>query len=265
MSFSSACKIRYSSSEYVSALLRAEWADLLFPNRHLLDVETFGEEGRVRLAGPGKFYQNVADITFKWAAGIEVNHICDVGGATGRMTLELSERFPCTSEILMIEPSETLCAWASRFLAGEPFDCTLPMPSEVDQPLGQSIDVVLIPAVRPQVEVLNVSADSIPRPPGHFDIITCLNVIDRVADPAQFISDLSVLISPGGLLVMASPMHFEEEFTSRNHWFHDILDVLDTECWDIGGRIADVRYELVYNWRRMESYLSQVIGAVRRI
>lgn len=38
-----------------------------------------------------------------------------------------------------------------------------------------------------------------------FDLITCLEVIEHVADPASFIAGLAGLLAPGGLLILSTP------------------------------------------------------------
>jgi 2-polyprenyl-6-hydroxyphenyl methylase / 3-demethylubiquinone-9 3-methyltransferase len=38
-----------------------------------------------------------------------------------------------------------------------------------------------------------------------FDLITCLEVIEHVADPAGFIAGLAGLLAPGGLLILSTP------------------------------------------------------------
>jgi 2-polyprenyl-6-hydroxyphenyl methylase/3-demethylubiquinone-9 3-methyltransferase len=40
---------------------------------------------------------------------------------------------------------------------------------------------------------------------GRFDLVTCMEVIEHVADPALFVNALAQRLSPGGLLVMSTP------------------------------------------------------------
>jgi 2-polyprenyl-6-hydroxyphenyl methylase/3-demethylubiquinone-9 3-methyltransferase len=40
---------------------------------------------------------------------------------------------------------------------------------------------------------------------GHFDLITCMEVIEHVADPAAFVKALAKRLAPDGLLVMSTP------------------------------------------------------------
>lgn len=40
---------------------------------------------------------------------------------------------------------------------------------------------------------------------GTFDLVTCLEVVEHVADKEQFLADVAARITPGGLLVMSTP------------------------------------------------------------
>jgi 2-polyprenyl-6-hydroxyphenyl methylase / 3-demethylubiquinone-9 3-methyltransferase len=40
---------------------------------------------------------------------------------------------------------------------------------------------------------------------GLFDLVTCLEVIEHVADPATFVAELAERLAPGGLLILSTP------------------------------------------------------------
>jgi len=40
---------------------------------------------------------------------------------------------------------------------------------------------------------------------GRFDLITCMEVIEHVADPAAFVKELAKRLAPGGLLILSTP------------------------------------------------------------
>jgi SAM-dependent methyltransferase len=267
---------RYASGEYQAIYLRNEWGDILFPELRPDSAQAGAEAGADQepltpdeLIGdgrPGRFYQRTAAITAAWAAalGITARRVCDVGGSTGRLLHDLAGRLPDAEELVLAEPSAAFCTWARRLLLGEDFDRWVPMPGPVLRTGHRRVEPTCLPRPVPHALVSQVTASDIPRPDGYFDVVTCANVLDRVDDPAAFAGELTRLLRPGGLLVIASPLHFDEHYTSRDRWIGDVREVLDPAQWRVDDREVDVRYELWQTRRRIISYLSQVVGAVRR-
>ncbi len=263
---------RYASLEYQAIYLRNEWGDVLFPDLRPDDAEACAEAEPLKpdeLIGdgrPGRFYQRTAAITASWAAGLGITarRVCDVGGSTGRLLHDLARRLPDAEELVLAEPSAAFCMWARRLLLGEDFDRWVPMPGPTLRADHRRVEPACLPKPTPQALIYGVTASDVPRPEGYFDVVTCTNVLDRVDDPAAFAGELTRLPRPGGLLVIASPMHFDEHYTSRDRWIGDVHEILDPVHWRVDNREVDVRYEVWQARRRIISYLSQVVGAVRR-
>lgn len=263
---------RYASLEYQGIYLRNEWGDVLFPGLHpdgdraSADVEPLKPDELIGDGRPGRFYQRTAAITAIWAAGLGITarRVCDVGGSTGRLLHDLANRLPDAEELVLAEPSAAFCTWARRLLLGEDFDRWVPMPGPILRADHRRVEPTCLPKPIQQAIVYQVTASDVPRPEGYFDVVTCTNVLDRVDDPAAFTGELRRLLRPGGLLVIASPMHFDEHYTSRDMWIGDVHEVLDPVYWRVDDREVDVRYEVWQARRRIISYLSQVVGAVRR-
>jgi SAM-dependent methyltransferase len=259
---------RYASLEYLAIYLRAEWADILFPDSYPGAAQTAALEPDALIGDgrPGHFYQRTAAVTLAWAKdlGLQPERICDVGGSTGRLVSEFAKRLPGAEELVLAEPSAAFCTWARRLLLAEEFDRWVPMPDGVSRPTHRRVEPACLPKPVSQAFVYNVTAPNVPRPAGYFDVVSCANVLDRVDSPGALVNDLRYLVRPGGLLVISSPLHFDENYTSRERWISDVREVLDPACWSIEDREIDVRYELWQNRRRIISYLSQVIGAVRK-
>ncbi|HEX4833013.1 MAG TPA: class I SAM-dependent methyltransferase [Trebonia sp.] len=258
--------------EYQGIYLRNEWGDILFPDLRPGDARAAADLGSLEpdeLIGdgrPGRFYQRTAAITATWAAGLGIaaRRVCDVGGSTGRLLHDLARCLPDAEELVLAEPSAAFCAWARRLLLGEDFDRWVPMPGPVSRAEHRRVEAACLPGPVPHALVCQVTASGIPRPEGYFDVVTCANVLDRVDDPRALAGELTRLLRPGGLLVIASPMHFDEHYTSRDRWIDDVREVLDPACWRVDDRAVDVRYEVWQGRRRIISYLSQVVGAVRQ-
>jgi SAM-dependent methyltransferase len=263
---------RYASLEYQGIYLRNEWGDVLFPDLRPDGAQAAAEGEPLKpdeLIGdgrPGRFYERTAAITATWAAGLGISarRVCDVGGSTGRLLHELAKRLPDAEELVLAEPSAAFCSWARRLLLGEDFDRWVPMPGPTLRADHRRVEPTCLPKSIPQALVYQVTASDIPRPEGYFDVVTCANVLDRVDDPVAFAGEVTRLLRQGGLLVIASPMHFDEHYTSRDRWIGDVREVLDPVHWRVDDREVDVRYEVWQARRRIISYLSQVVGAVKR-
>lgn len=44
---------------------------------------------------------------------------------------------------------------------------------------------------------------------GQFDLVTCMEVVEHVADPAAFVSALAARLAPGGLMILSTPNRTE--------------------------------------------------------
>ncbi|MBH24370.1 MAG: hypothetical protein CMH57_07965 [Myxococcales bacterium] len=55
-----------------------------------------------------------------------------------------------------------------------------------------------------------------PFPPGSFDLIVALNLLDNVTDPLALLNQLNLQLRPGGLLLLSSPFAWHERITPRD-------------------------------------------------
>ena len=53
---------------------------------------------------------------------------------------------------------------------------------------------------------------------GKFNLIFGGNLIDRVPDPAAFLTSVGDFIEPNGLLILTSPYSWLEQFTPKDKW-----------------------------------------------
>ncbi|VGO16068.1 Hercynine oxygenase [Pontiella desulfatans] len=51
-----------------------------------------------------------------------------------------------------------------------------------------------------------------------YDLVVAANLIDRLNDPARFLRDIRTRMNPGGVLLIASPYTWLEEFTKKEKW-----------------------------------------------
>jgi putative 4-mercaptohistidine N1-methyltranferase len=51
-----------------------------------------------------------------------------------------------------------------------------------------------------------------------YDLVLAANLIDRLYDPKRFLQTIHERLNPGGILVIASPYTWLEEFTKKENW-----------------------------------------------
>lgn len=73
-----------------------------------------------------------------------------------------------------------------------------------------------------RVEFFQADATNLKPQFSNYDLILAANLIDRLYDPAQFLSTIHDRLNVGGLLVLASPYTWLEEFTKRENWIGGI-------------------------------------------
>ena len=63
-------------------------------------------------------------------------------------------------------------------------------------------------AAHPELEFVGPAADGrLPFPDASFDAVTCVNVLQHVADTQALLSEVRRVLVPGGLLAVAVPFH----------------------------------------------------------
>jgi len=84
---------------------------------------------------------------------------------------------------------------AIRYFAGELADLPIPfVSSEVETRLGSAG----LPGV-------STSLDTSGEGKGVFDLVTSMEVVEHVTDPAAFIGELAARLAPGGLMILSTP------------------------------------------------------------
>ncbi len=82
---------------------------------------------------------------------------------------------------------------------------------------AELIDVALAHAAAMELEIAYLTA-AIEEADGQFDLITCMEVIEHVADPGEFVKALVTRLAPDGLLILSTP--------NRTSWSRLIVIVI---------------------------------------
>jgi putative 4-mercaptohistidine N1-methyltranferase len=103
-----------------------------------------------------------------------------------------------------------------------------------------------------------------------YDLILAGNLIDRLYEPARFLTTIHQRLKIGGLLVLASPYTWQEEYSKKENWLGGIRkagepytslqglqELLETHFTQI-GEPQDVEFVLRETARKFQHTVSQL-------
>jgi 5-histidylcysteine sulfoxide synthase/putative 4-mercaptohistidine N1-methyltranferase len=168
------------------------------------------------------FPQRCADLVSQWCdrLGIEKKCVLDIGCAVGGACFRLAESF---ESVTGVDLSEQFIN-AARVLKdrGElDFKCRL----EGDLHSQQKASIPA--AVAARVEFKQADACSLPADYLNFDAVLIANVLCRLPSPGACLGRLGGergIVKVGGLLVIASPYSWTEEYSPRDVWLGGYVD-----------------------------------------
>lgn len=256
---------RYTQTWRIAGYLESEWSDFLLDETNL-EQSPGGSDPLNDRAQPN-FYKQIGEFTRKCTERAQMKPVryCDIGGSTGRTLYEINKRFPDLDELFLVEPSPLFCTWATKMLVESTDLGWIPIVKDWTKPSYQKATSRPHPISKEKGINIHIGlAEDVPRPREYFDLITCLNVVDRHNHPVALIDTLSNLLSSDGLLVLASPLEFEEEFTpDKQRWVTDLNVLLPKSEWTVIDE-ENFFYDFRYYSRRFIRYNSQVIAARKR-
>ena len=75
-----------------------------------------------------------------------------------------------------------------------------------------------------------------------FDMILCINLLHRVAEPARVILEAERLVKHNGFVAVSNSYDWSDEFTVRGNWFDDFTTMVRPEIWKLRSEIDGVTY-----------------------
>ena len=154
-------------------------------------------------------------------AGPKPARALDLGCAVGRASFELARRVP---EVVGVDYSRSFIRVARKLQRTGQVTYPLRLEGSLRQP---SVAKVPKGVDRLRVRFLTGDALQLPRTLGSFDLVLAANLIDRLAQPARFLTKiLPKLVQPGGLVLLTSPYTWSTDFTPRNRWLHDSFPMI---------------------------------------
>ena len=139
----------------------------------------------------------------------------DLGCATGRASFELAKTF---DKVIGIDFSARFIQVGIRLAETGAIRYTMPEEGELVGYHERRLDSLGLLETAQRVEFWQGDACNLKDIFSGFDLILAANLIDRLYAPRRFLDTVADRLNSGGLLVLASPYTWLEEYTKRSEW-----------------------------------------------
>ncbi|MBQ0725652.1 MAG: 5-histidylcysteine sulfoxide synthase [Cycloclasticus sp.] len=139
----------------------------------------------------------------------------DLGCAVGRASFELAQHF---DSVTGIDFSARFIRIAHQMQQKGKINYELAEEGDIVSYHEQQLAQLGLDQQQQNIEFFQGDATNLKPQFNHYDLVLAINLIDRLRSPAVFLNDIRQRINVGGLLAIASPYTWLEEFTPKENW-----------------------------------------------
>ncbi|MDX2425322.1 MAG: 5-histidylcysteine sulfoxide synthase [Cycloclasticus sp.] len=143
----------------------------------------------------------------------------DLGCAVGRASFELAQHFDAVTGI---DFSARFIRMAHQMQQKGKINYELTEEGEIVSYHEQQLESLGLNKNQQKIEFFQGDATNLKPQFNHYDLVLAINLIDRLRSPAVFLTDIRHRINVGGVLAIASPYTWLEEFTPKENWLGGI-------------------------------------------
>jgi 5-histidylcysteine sulfoxide synthase/putative 4-mercaptohistidine N1-methyltranferase len=166
--------------------------------------------------GVPNFPQRCAEICLDALQGRRMEHALDLGCSVGRASFELAKGG--FRQVTGLDFSTRFFRLAARMQEQGSLRYALPEEGEIVSFHEVGLAEFGLEQLRDRVQFFQADACNLPEKFCGYDLVLAANLIDRLYSPRRFLSTIHQRINPGGLLVIASPYTWQEQFTKKEEW-----------------------------------------------
>jgi len=161
------------------------------------------------------FPQTLANIAIEALGDKPAVKALDIGCAVGRASFELAKHF---DHVTAIDFSARLINLGVQLATQGVIRYSITDEGELMHHRERRLDDMGLATVANKVEFLQGDACNLMPHFTGYDVVLAANLIDRLYDPALFLSSIHQRMKTGGVLLIASPYTWLEEHTKKENW-----------------------------------------------
>ncbi len=169
--------------------------------------------------GVENFPRRLVDLCLEALSTRPKRRALDLGCAVGRGSFELAKHFEFVTGI---DFSARFIRIAYQLQEKGVIHYQLPEEGEIVSYHEKRLSDFDLAGTGERIEFYQGDAHNLKPQFGDYDLILAANLIDRLYEPARFLNTIHQRLKVGGLLVLASPYTWLEEYTKKEHWIGGI-------------------------------------------
>lgn len=205
---------QHAGFRYVNSENPVEFPDDIYETDNLVSQYCEFHYGQEHY-GVTNFKVQLADICRELCEGRKITRAMDLGCATGRGAFELA-RF--CDHVTGIDFSARFVRVGHQMQRQGFTRYSIVDEGELVSYHEKHLSDFGLEDTKDKVEFWQGDAHNLKEQFTGYDLVLAANLIDRLYNPAKFIQHITERINPGGLLVIASPYTWLEEFTPKENW-----------------------------------------------
>ncbi|KUJ72993.1 5-histidylcysteine sulfoxide synthase [Thiomicrospira sp. WB1] len=147
--------------------------------------------------------------------------VLEVGCSVGRGSFELAQVF---ADVTGLDFSARFIQKAIEMQTRGHLLYTLPKEGEIVEFKEQVLEDFGLESTAKRCEFLQQDAANLKPIFTGYDLVVAMNLIDRMYEPAKFLTEIGSRMNAGGLLMIGSPYTWQETFTEKMHWLGGYKD-----------------------------------------
>ncbi len=161
------------------------------------------------------FAKTIVDIALNAFGERPKKRALDLGCGVGRSTFELAREF---NTVEGIDSSVRFINSAVKLKSGETVNYKLKVEGDLFEYKEIALNDLKLDSFKDRVDFRQADACNLKPCYSNYDLVLAVNLIDRLDKPRKFLEEISLRINTGGILVIASPYTWLNEFTPKENW-----------------------------------------------
>lgn len=165
--------------------------------------------------GVANFSKAIVDVALHHTNGLPRTSALDIGCSVGRASFELAKQY---QQVTGLDFSARFINVAHRLQAEKKLRYTIPEEGDLIEYKEVTLAGLNLHDNTENILFMQADACNLKNRFSGYDLIVAANLIDRLYAPVQFLRNLHQRLNPDGILLLASPYTWLEEFTEKEEW-----------------------------------------------